>query len=412
MNTKNNKPKTKIINVGKKNNKESEKRKIKENSNNQKKVIESYNSKNKDIQYMKKKINLETNTTFDKKNNLSLFSFLSSNTNQEEKTTNKSLKTTKETESNQLSLKYTNNNNKKKLFLNSNKINLHKKKEKKKISNSAHNKILLNKELDNFKNRIDNLMKVIEDFEIKYINSTENKKIKDELNKIIKNKKYFEHKDTYSNLGTGTQNFDVKSHQKQIYYRKSNKNILNREENNNKTEKIKNNKFNLLNNPRQKNHFNSTKNIKNKNINNSIITNKKEKNKQNNNKKEINKNTKNSYDKRINYSTLIEFKPKNKEKPKKNIKVNKNDLNKNIINKSKPMTCHYPSKSNDIQAFENICNEKKIKEKEIINNTIYTKPSYKNKTPKIYRVKERINKKENPKSNKNNPNKTKRVIKK
>ena len=72
------------------------------------KIIESYTTKKKEIQCLKKKINLETNSTFDKKNNLSLFSFQSSNTNLEDKTINKSLKTTKETESNQLNLKYSN----------------------------------------------------------------------------------------------------------------------------------------------------------------------------------------------------------------------------------------------------------------------------------------------------------------
>ena len=66
-------------------------------------------------------------------------------------------------------------------------------------------------------------MKVIEDFEIKYIYSTENIKIKDELNKIIKNKKYLDSNATYPTRGA--QNYDIKFHQKQIYYRKSNKNI-------------------------------------------------------------------------------------------------------------------------------------------------------------------------------------------
>ena len=51
-------------------------------------------------------------------------------------------------------------------------------------------------------------------------------------------------------------------------------------------------------------------------------------------------------------------------------------------------------------------NNKKNKEKEVISNTIYINPSY-NKTPKIYRFKEKINKKTNAKSNKNNNKKKK-----
>ena len=107
MNSKNNQ-KIKNNFIGKKNNKEKENGSLKKTLNNNKKYIESYNTKNKRIQFPQKYINLETNATFDKKNNLSLFSFLSSNTNQEEILTNKSLKTTKETENNQKNLKYSN----------------------------------------------------------------------------------------------------------------------------------------------------------------------------------------------------------------------------------------------------------------------------------------------------------------
>ena len=405
MNSKNYNPTKKII--GKKNNKESEKGKFVNNHNNQKKIIESYMSKKKEIQCLKKKINIETNTTFDKKNNLSLFSFLSSNTNQEEKTLNKSLKTTKETESNQLNLKYSNINKKKKFFLNSKKINHHNKKEKVKNPNINYNNIILNKELDDFKNRIDNLMKVIEDFETKYINSVENKRIKEELKKIINNKKYLN--DGYS--PGSKKNINIKAHQKHIYYRESNKNILNSGKKNNKTVIIKSHKINLMNKPNSPNFFSSTKNIKNKtmknnNANNSVISNKNEKIKRYiDSKIDLNKNIKNSYDRRINYSSLIEFKVKNKEKVKKILKDNKkNNNNKNLI-------YHYPSKSNDLKNID-IYNDNKYKENEIISNNIYVNPSY-NKTPKIYKVKGKIIKKENQKSNKNNNNnKKKKIIKK
>ena len=106
MNNKNNNQKIKIINLGKKNNKDVENGKKQTANNNQKKVIESYYIKNNGIQYIKKKLNFENYTTFDKKNNISLFSFLSSQTNHDDKITNNSLKTTKESNYNQINLMF------------------------------------------------------------------------------------------------------------------------------------------------------------------------------------------------------------------------------------------------------------------------------------------------------------------
>ena len=190
---KNNNQKLKIVNLGKKKNKDIENGKKQTANNNQKKVIESYYIKNNGIQYIKKKLNFENYTTFDKKNNISLFSFLSSQTNQEDKITNNSLKTTKESYYNQINLKYSNVNYKKKNFFYSKNVGstmnyYHKNSNNKQIS---HPNFELNKELDNFKNRIDGIMRVIEDFEINYINSSESKRIKNELNNITTNKNYF-----------------------------------------------------------------------------------------------------------------------------------------------------------------------------------------------------------------------------
>ena len=403
MNNKTNNKKEKII-IGKKNNKEIENGKHKENGNNNKKIIESYNTKNSESKFMNKIINLETNITFDKKNNLSIFSFLSSNTNnKEEKTIKNSLKISKENEKNQFNLKYKNINNKKKFLLNSKKINLTNK-QKTKIDNNRYNNMILTKELDKFRIRIDNLMKVIEDFEIKYINSNENKKIKKELDIILKDKKYLEE----SSFIMSKKNLDVKSQHKPIFYRGSNKSIFNKGKNNNKTVILKNQKLFLLNNPLPENKYCSSKNIK---TNNSIISNKKEQKEKKNNK-DLNKNNniKNSYNRRIDYNSLIEVKSKNKEKTKickKQKKKKKN--NKDIIKKNKPITFHYPSKSNNIKSLENIYNnDKKNQEKEIMSNCININSSY-NKTPKIYRIKEKINKIEKPKSNYNYYNKTKKI---
>ena len=400
MNTNNNNSKPRVIKIGKNNMKELQNGIIKDNNYNQKTIIDSYNTKNYGIQYIKKKLNFETNITFENnKKNISLFSSLNLNENQEEYLTNKSLKTIRGTKRNHLNLNNIGINNKNKFILNSSKISFHNNNKKnKKIYNSKQNGISLNKELDKFKNRIDNIMKVIEDFEINYIYSNENNKIKEEFNKIIKNKKYLNDNNNFS-CSNKKININIKSNKKKIYYRESNTILLNKDSNKNRTVILKNNKFNLTN----KNVFSSTKNIKNNN-NNSILLNKNEK-KKNYNKKQLNNNYNNSYNRRINYSSLIEVKSMVKAKTKKTIKENnKNNIDKNIINKSKPLTHHNPSKSNNIDYKKNIYNDKSPKEKEIINNTIYINPSY-IKTLKLWGVKQK-NKKDD-KSKFNNINKKK-----
>ena len=105
MKNKNNKSNIKVLNLGNNSN-------IKNNNNkdSKKNIIESYITKINNKYYnLDKKINLEISSTSEKNNNLSLFSYLSNYTNQEDKLTNKSLRTTKETEGNQI-------NNKNKIF--------------------------------------------------------------------------------------------------------------------------------------------------------------------------------------------------------------------------------------------------------------------------------------------------------
>ena len=91
--------------------------------------------------------------------------------------------------------------------------------------------------------------------------------------------------------------------------------------------------------------------MKNNNINNSVISSKNENIKKFiESKIELNKNMKNSYDRRINYSSLIEFKVKNKEKVKKILKGHKkNNLNKRIINRIKKIIFNYFFKSNNLK---------------------------------------------------------------
>ena len=113
MKNKNNKSNIKVLNLGNNSN-------IKNNNNkdSKKNIIESYNTKINNKYYnLDKKINLEISSTSEKNNNLSLFSYLSNYTNQEDKLTNKSLRTTKETEGNQI-------NNKNKIFSERKKIKM------------------------------------------------------------------------------------------------------------------------------------------------------------------------------------------------------------------------------------------------------------------------------------------------
>ena len=399
MNSKNNQ-KIKNIIIGKKNNKQYENGSMKKTLNNNKKYIESYNTKNKRIQFPQKYINLETNATFDKKNNLSLFSFLSSNTNKEEIITNKSLKTTKETENNQINLKYSNINNKKKYFLQSKKIGS----TKNQCNIRQKNNSELNKELDKFKNKIDGLIKVIEDFESNYIHSSKQKKIKDELNKIIHNKKYNNinnsnitnsNKDNHNHASQRNIRYN---HKKQIYFRESNNSALNKEKESNKTMILNNHKLNLMR-TQPHNIYSSTKNI-NSNNNKTVVSLKNDNNKCDKNIFNKNNNIKNPYNKRINCSSLLEVKSKNIDK-KNIVKEKKKNLNKSIY-KSKPMTHHYASKSNDIKNIESIYKEKKIKEKNMLNNNIIYITPNNNKTPKIYKIKQKLGKITKQKSNENN----------
>ena len=188
MNNKNNKSKVKVLNFWNNTNDKNI-----NNKSGKKNIIESYKEKINNKYYnFNKRINLEISSTSEKKNNLSLFSYLSNNTYQEEKLTNKSLRTTKETEGNQ-----TNNKNKispegkirlKMNYKNKTKIMQKSKNVGNKINN-ANNNINITKELDKFKIRIDNLLTIIEIFENNYINSEKPKTIKEEFNKIIKDKK-------------------------------------------------------------------------------------------------------------------------------------------------------------------------------------------------------------------------------
>ena len=340
MNNKNNKTKIKVLHLG-----NSLNQKIKIDKSPKKNIIESYNSKdynvnnNKYEYYPNKKLNLEISSTFEKNNNLSLFSLLSSNTNQEERLINKSLRTTRETESNQ------NSSKEKKIFHGKMKLKINiddkeKKKQKAKNFVNKSNNININKELDKFKFKIDNLLKIIENFENNFIKSEKPKKIKEEFNKIISNKKYFQ-------IDNKTNKIKSKSNSKNI------KNIIVNKENS-QLYKIKN-IFNSMNDINSKRHEKIL--IKTQNSNNNT----------------------NTFNRRLKYSLLLNENSNKKAKTKRIIKEKKinYDNNKNI------KTQYYPSKSIEMNGKKNF---KKDKEKNKKIKNIYTNSNY-NKTPKINKIK-------------------------
>jgi len=345
MNNKNNQSKVKVLHFW--NNTNDKNYNIKSSKKN---IIESYKEKINNKYYnFNKRINLEISSTSEKNNNLSLFSYLSNNTYQEDKLTNKSLRTTKETEGNQI-----NNKNKisseSKIRLKMNYKNKTKTKQKSKSKNvgdkinNANNNININKELDKFKIRIDNLLTIIETFENNYINSEKPKTIKEEFNKIIKDKKYFQM--NYNN------NIKVQN------CTKSNTNIKKSEE------KIQHHKIYNI--------YNSMNNINTK--------------KQ---KKLINDQKENKYNKRLKYCLLLD------ENSKKNVKVKTNRIIKEekIKDFKNAKTQYCPSKS--LEKKEKINKEQKTKRKEKGKNlkikNIYTKTNY-NKTPIINKIKSKFNK--------------------
>ena len=341
MNNKNSKSKVKVFNFW--NNTNDKKY---NNKSSKKNIIESYKEKINNKYYnFNKRINLEiSSTTSEKNNNLSLFSYLSNNTYQEDKLTNKSLRTTKETEGNQI-----NNKNKisseSKIRLKMNYKNQTKVKQKSKnVGGNANNNINITKELDKFKIRIDNLLTIIEIFENNYINSEKPKTIKEEFNKIIKDKKYFQ---MNNNNNIKVQNCT-----------KSNTNIKKSEE------KIQHHKIYNI--------YNSMNNINSK--------------KQ---KQLLNGQKENKYNKRLKYCLLLD------ENSKKNVKVKTNRIIKEekIKDFKNAKTQYFPSKS--LEKKEKIYKEQKTKRKEKGKNlkikNIYTKTNY-NKTPIINKIKSKFNK--------------------
>ena len=188
-------------------------------------------------------------------------------------------------------------------------------------NNNTYNNININKELDKFKIRIDNLLKIIEKFENNYINSEKPKMIKEEFNKIIKDKKYFQMNNQNNNI-------------KILNNTKSNVNI------NKNKEKIQHHKIN--------NASNSVNNINTK-IQKKLLYNRKEKNINKNKRikhcllsnENIKKNVKTQYctfkSIEIREKPNLEIKTKHKEKNVriKNIYTNSNFKKTGKINKIK-----------------------------------------------------------------------------
>ena len=241
-----------------------------QNLNLKKKIIEPYTTKKNSNNNSK----INNSITLDKKI-LNSFSFVST-ISQENQTANKSLNIDK---NNDLKLKYkinflSNNLKKNQQISKKPKKNVKFSKNKKNFSKTVRQPsptIELEKELDKFQNGINNVMKIIENFEKEYITSQKPKFIKEELNKITLNKNYF------------------------------NKNKLqknNKQQNNNNNININDNH---VSNTTFTNNINS-----NKNLNGCQI-----KTKTNNNDNSLKIYNNNPYDRRINYGFLLSQKLKN-----------------------------------------------------------------------------------------------------
>lgn len=151
-----------------------------------KKNIEPYIIKEMQQTYDSLKLNNNNNNiTYDKKITNS-FSFISSiSTIQDEQKLNKTIK---QNQNKEFKLKYninTNNSNSKEINHLSRKKHIHPR------LKNRYSKVVIDKEVDKFKNRINNLMKIIENFENEYIYSSKPKLIKEQLNQITHNRTYF-----------------------------------------------------------------------------------------------------------------------------------------------------------------------------------------------------------------------------
>ena len=260
------------------------------------------------------------NATYDKKITNS-FSFISSiSTTQDEQKLNKTIKTIQNKD---FKLKYNININ------NSNLKEINRpfgKKHTNLLAKNKYTKIEIDEEVDKFKSSIDNLMKIIENFENEYINSNKQQLIKEQLNQITHNHTYFSKND-----------FNKSS---LINQKLNDKKILDNGKNNKSKQTVNMNKNNIL-----KQKYNSTisniSNEKNKNfLSETFSSNKNEINAKLKltgifHHKEIKKKIYNShlsnlvsgnaYDRRVNYSHLLSQKVNNR----------KNKINKNMINNTK-----------------------------------------------------------------------------
>ena len=285
-----------------------------------KKNIEPYIIKEMQQTYGSFKLN-NNNVTYDKKITNS-FSFISSiSTIQDEQKLNKTIK---QNQNKEFKLKYninTNNSNSKEIN------HLSRKKHLRPHVKNRYSKIVIDKEVDKFKNSINNLMKIIENFENEYINSSKPKLIKEQLNQITNNRTYFLQNDfNKSSL------LNFKDNGNKILVNKRNnkpKQTINNINKNNTTKSNYNSTIPNINNINNKNFLSETFSPNKNEINTQLklteVLPHKENKKYLKNSHLSNLCSGNAYDRRINYSLLIS----------KKINNHKNKINKNIINNTK-----------------------------------------------------------------------------
>ena len=309
-----------------------------------KKNIEPYIIKDIQQTYCGVKFNNNNNITYDKKITNS-FSFISSiSTIQDEQKLNKTIK---QKQNKQLKLKYninTNNSNLKEI------TSLARKKHTNPHVKNCCLKISIDKEVNRFKNCIDNLMTIIENFESEYIYSTKPQLIKDQLKQITHNHTYFL-KDNFNKFSL----INLKDNGKKLLDSEKNnkpKQIISSINKNNVTKPNHNSTVSKINNA-DNNYFLSGTFSPNKNETNTQVKLTEALTHKENKKYLKNSNLSslasgNAYDRRINYSLLLSQKLNNF----------KSKINKKTINGTKTV-------------LRNGLDNKHKKAKEIENNTNY-----------------------------------------
>lgn len=203
---------------------------------------------------------------------------------------------------------------------------------KKKSFTQISNKLMLDQEFDKFKNGIDNLMKIIENFEDEYINSAKPKLIKEELNKMTYNNNYFLKNE--KNKSTLIENGNIINNN--IKSNSTNKKIIGRS-----SCRTLNLNYNKINNKNKILETMSPTNKISKLLENSNNKNNKQQTKKNNLRISL-------YDRRINYGLVLSKKINEKKR-----KINNNK--ENLTNGKEEKEINYINGKSNVKKGEKKC---------------------------------------------------------